>query len=262
MTDCQLNRVKNDVGRRTFIPNQYHRSRPAPQFSRYLVFARVMFVSVLLIAGCSPSPPSPSGMLRVRSPHTLDNNRWVTEFHMAIWKGDVKLVRSMIANGADLQAVDWEGDPPLFQLTKTYGEERKPEHLEIARILVDAGIDLDTHLDQLGRTCLQGAALESWPALALTLLELGADVDATGKTGATPLLLAGGGYEGKSSEESMEILIKHGANLNVRTKDGETLLDLANNLSDPVLRPVAVKYIQSKLQAVPVGRAVPDRSAE
>lgn len=247
MTDCQLKNMTDDAGRHTVIPGQHHNSRPDTQHSRYPMFVNVLLVSVLLSAGCSPPAPSPSGMRHVRAPKTLDNNRWVTEFHLAIWKGDVELVRSMIASGADLYAVDWEGDTPLFQLSKTYGKDRKLEHLEIARILVEAGIDLDTHLNQSGFTCLQEAAAESWPTLVLTLLELGADVDATGTKGATPLLRAAGGYDGKSSEETMDILIKHGANLNAKTKDGESLLDLAKSIVDPERRPEAVKYIQSKL---------------
>lgn len=213
------------------------------------MFVNVLLVSVLLSVGCSPPVPSPSGMRHVRFAKTLDNNRWVTEFHLVIWKGDVELVRSMIANGADLHAVDWEGDTPLFQLFKMTYNERKPEHLEIVRILVEAGIDLDTHLDYLGRTCLQNSALDAWPSLASTLLELGADVDATGTIGATPLLLAASSYDGKSSEDTVDILIKHGANLNAKTKDGKSLLDLANSIVDPERRPEAVKYIQSKLQA-------------
>lgn len=66
-------------------------------------------------------------------------------------------------------------------------------HLEVVRLLLDAGVDADAHTSYLyGRRALMWAAWKGNVAMARSLLERGADVNATGSPGRSAISFAAG----------------------------------------------------------------------
>ena len=57
-------------------------------------------------------------------------------FQRAVWSGDLDTVKEMVAEGADVNARDAEGNPLLLEAVWR-------NHLEVAQVLVDAGADVN-----------------------------------------------------------------------------------------------------------------------
>jgi ankyrin repeat protein len=97
---------------------------------------------------------------------------------------------------------------------------------EVVRLLLDAGADPNI-ADNEGQAPLIANAWDI--EIARMLVAHGANVNAQGKDGFTPLLNAG-------TLELMRFLLEHGANPFAKTERGETALDLAkqNNHKDMV----------------------------
>lgn len=72
---------------------------------------------------------------------------------------------------------------------------------------------------------LESAVHNNAIALARLFIERGADVNAIGKAGYTPLLLAASIDFGDTG--MMQLLLKAGARVDIRNPDGKTALDLA-----------------------------------
>jgi ankyrin repeat protein len=95
-------------------------------------------------------------------------------------------------------------------------------HHEILDLLLSAGADVNPR-DEIGQTALILAA-DKDPSMVRELLEKGADVNVqTSISGETPLIAAA--YAGRL--ETVEMLIKAGANVNIRAKNGKSALDVA-----------------------------------
>lgn len=90
--------------------------------------------------------------------------------------------------------------------------------------LLDAGAKVD-ETDGDGVTSLSWTAIANRVDLARLLIQRGADVNHVDKKGMTPLLYAASIDFGDSA--MIELLIRSGANTDVRTKEGLTALDLA-----------------------------------
>lgn len=90
-------------------------------------------------------------------------------------------------------------------------------------------------IDEYGATPLHWAVQDGDYSSTSILIEMGSDVNAMTRTGATPLFLAifygRGGRKGNISEHSVEkvvkLLIEAGADVNAKTLDGESPLDAA-----------------------------------
>jgi len=96
--------------------------------------------------------------------------------------------------------------------------------MTMARALLNAGADANQP-DSDGISPLGWAAISAEPEMARMLIECGVDVNHVDHFGMTPLLYAASIDVGDSS--MIDLLIKHGANLGARTKEGLTAVDLA-----------------------------------
>jgi len=92
------------------------------------------------------------------------------------------------------------------------------------RALLDAGAKVD-ETDPAGITVLAWAAIANRVDMARLLIERGADVNHVDKLGMTPLLYAASIDFGDSA--MIDLLLRSGARLDARNKDGKTALDLA-----------------------------------
>ncbi len=99
---------------------------------------------------------------------------------------------------------------------------------ESARLFIEAGFDPDMK-DSRGNPLLTVAVRANYPEIVEILLEAGADVDhLSGDRGYSPLMDAAQ----KGDLAILEILLAHGADASIRSKDGQTALILAAGRGD------------------------------
>src|SRR6516162_7280337 len=116
--------------------------------------ACVSFIVLVLL-------PAPSVMLSAASTTTLTD---------ASRRGDVKLVRTLIQQGADVNARAVDGTSPLHQAVSG-------DHLDVADLLLKAGASV-SGADRYGVTPLSLAALNGNASIIQRLLVAGADPNA------------------------------------------------------------------------------------
>jgi len=138
----------------------------------------------------------------------------MSKLHDAAAKGDLKKVRELIENGADVNA-RYDGWTPL-DYAASHG------HLEIARFLFDKGADVNLR-DKDGSTPLRKAAFAGHLNVVRFLVESGADVNARDNAGWTPLHDAAFW----NHLDVARLLIESGADVNARSIEGFTPLHLA-----------------------------------
>lgn len=204
-------------------------------------FAAFLLCAAVLALLCAP--------LQASDPNERDRFQR-TKLMNAVLKGDLPKAKELIAQGADVKLVDEDKMSALC-----YAADRKRNAAEFVKILLDAGADpnhadrwsntplsrtLDPEVTALlaakganvnalvgrGKTQLFRAVDENRADLAKVLLENGADINAFGNYGITPLCLAAG------DEEKLplaELLISKGADVNAR-KDEKKWTPLARAL--------------------------------
>ena len=124
--------------------------------------------------------------------------------------GQVEVVRSLLREGADVNAARGDGLTALHVAAEG-------GHRAVADALVAAGAAVDAGT-RIGRyTPLHMAAEGGHGAVALRLLEAGADPNAvTTNSGVTALHLAAGAIDGRSGRSAVAALLDHGADPNAR----------------------------------------------
>ncbi len=122
-------------------------------------------------------------------------------------QGSLKIVKSLIGYGADVNAKNNDGRTALM-LTS---------NLEIAKLLIDSGADVNAKNNDGGTALMLTSNLE----IAKLLIDNGADVNAKSNGGLTALMLT-------SSLEITKLLIDNGADVNAKDDEfGQTALTQA-----------------------------------
>ncbi|HXJ58162.1 MAG TPA: ankyrin repeat domain-containing protein [Verrucomicrobiae bacterium] len=139
---------------------------------------------------------------RGASPHARDARGTTALMHAAVYS-DVTALRLLLERGALVNVTNSAGATPLMRAA---GDAKK------VRLLLEHGADVNV-ASSLGNTALMLAArpADSHRAVAL-LIEHGASVNATNQFGATALMAAAAGGD----EESVRLLLRHGANPNAQ----------------------------------------------
>jgi hypothetical protein len=130
-------------------------------------------------------------------------------------QGNLEQVKSLVARGADINALDRQGWTPLSTAIR---RQRK----EIAKYLIAQGADV-TIPDRGGMTPLHMAAFKGDVELVGLLIEKGADVNVKDKTSVTPLHFAAE-YGWK---DVVEFLLAKGADVNLQSSRGDNALSKA-----------------------------------
>jgi hypothetical protein len=137
----------------------------------------------------------------------------VHPLHDAAWWGNVERARQLISEGADVNARDSSGLPPLY-LAVVRG------HQAIVDVLIRNGADVNV---DVGTTPLYAAVREGHVAVASMLIANGAEVDVQDERDMTPLHWA----VAKNNIALVRLLIASGADLNRRAMGGTTPLGRA-----------------------------------
>ena len=127
-------------------------------------------------------------------------------------RGHEAVVRLLLENGADMNALDMYGETALVGAAEQ-------GHETIVRLLLEKGADIEAK-DEDGQTALILSAGSAHEAVTALLLEKGADIDVINRSGQTPLTLAASDMRVSAAG----LLLEKGANVNVKDKNGETAL--------------------------------------
>jgi ankyrin repeat protein len=143
-------------------------------------------------------------------------------------RGDQALVRSLLKQGADVNATGVDGSTPLHRAVHA-------DRLDVASLLLKAGARA-TVTDRYGVTPLSLACLNGNSRMIRLLIEVGADPNAVDPTGETPLMIAAR----NGVPEALGALIDAGARVDARDR---TFQQTALMFAVRENHPAAVKFL-------------------
>lgn len=130
--------------------------------------------------------------------------------------GHIETIKSLIAQGNDINARNTQGQAPLH-LAAAKGDS------DMIELLLDSGAEVDAVATDSGYTCLHYAASMGHVESCELLIRRGADTDALTFRQETPLHLA----IARGHSNVVALLLKYHARLDIRDKNGVTPLRLA-----------------------------------
>ncbi len=159
------------------------------------------------------------------------------DLQTALLKKDVDQVKDIVKRGVDINAPDTSGYTPLLYAVQT-------GKTELVEIILNSGADIDPRDNYNNQTPLlwvlnplpfiyggkltEGQALENQTAIATLLIDKGADVNAQGYNGDTPLHLA---IE-MANVEITKILLLKNANVNAKDREGDAPIHVVLNYTN------------------------------
>jgi ankyrin repeat protein len=169
------------------------------------IFGRAL--SVMLVAGCTrPDPPT-------------------IPFYLALQRADLDQIERHILHGAELDAEDPDGRRPLHVAAAT-------GKLVVAEMLLKHGADIEAP-DARGHSALYVALLEGRTQIAQMLIDRGADFR-------PDQLLREVTEGGISDRDVVDFLVRRGADINHRGRDGNTPLIIAIERDDRLMTKLLV----------------------
>ncbi len=148
-----------------------------------------------------------------------------------------EVIALLLDHGADATFVTEDNTTALH-----YACSQDTDSLEIIKILVEHGCPVDQKRDTdgstpLGRACLFEKDIE----VLQYLIEMGADVNSIDDNGDTPLISLC--YRSYGAADKLELLLAHGATIDVRSNEGYSALGIVcKNFGDSDMVQVLVKH--------------------
>lgn len=135
----------------------------------------------------------------------------------AVKAGDAEKVKAVLAEGADVSALDESGDSPII-MAAYHG------FTDVLQLLLEAGADVSALDPGMKATALHAAAYAGHAEAARLLTEYGIDLDRQGPyNGYTALHDA----VWQNNVDVVRVLIAAGANGSITSHEGQTPLDFA-----------------------------------
>lgn len=158
--------------------------------------------------------PSVAVRSRIPEPDDVVNARSLLHWSAG---GDEVQLRSLLDHGADIGAVDDDGDGVLRYAMGTKNER-------VFKLLLDQGADASapstSASGEQGFTVIHAVAELEWDAAIRMLVEYGADPNAQGALGITPMMLAAG----VGGDGAVQVLHSLGADVDAVDDDGDSVL--------------------------------------
>lgn len=148
----------------------------------------------------------------VLAPYAWSSDDGTTPLHIAVYRDDVALVKKLIADGADVRAINVYGSTPMAEAAVTGNVEvikallkagadvespgadgqtalmvvARSGNVEAARVLIKAGAKVNARETWREQTALMWAAAESQPDMVKELIRRGAELDARSQVNKWP----------------------------------------------------------------------------
>ena len=145
-----------------------------------------------------------------------------TPLHEASRNGQVNAAKLLIENGALIDAQDENGWSLLHEASRLYDKERAPGKLEIAKLLLDHGANIESTANRSGITPLLTAVHSNFIAMVQLLMDKGANFKFQNGLGLTALHIAA-----SSDHVIVRMLLDAGADTEVKDHEDETPLHKA-----------------------------------
>ncbi len=162
-----------------------------------------------------------------------DPQSGITALHVAVQRGNAEIVRLLIKRGARVNIPDNAGDTPLHAMALNYNY--RENHEQIIDILLRAGADINRKNNR-GRTPLHKAAIYNERTVVRDLLKYHAALNLQDDDGNTALNLAVRNLQRYSSwrpyREVITMLLRYGADINIKNKVGKSAADIARESKD------------------------------
>lgn len=143
----------------------------------------------------------------------------MTNLMKAVQHNDVARVKTLIADGANVNELDPNGDAPLVMASYL-------GHTAIVQLLLDAGADVTAVDPGMKATALHAAAYAGRTEAAALLIQYGIDINRQGpKNGYTALHDA----IWENNIDTARVILEAGADLTLTSHSGETPLDFAKS---------------------------------
>jgi ankyrin repeat protein len=129
--------------------------------------------------------------------------------------GSANIFKLLLEKGADVNKLNGKGETPLFAAART-------NKTEYARLLIEAGAEVDAISHTTHRTPLLNAIMSNYIDMVKLLIEKGADVNKT-NAATTPII-----YAIRTNHANvLKLLIEKGADVNIMDADGKTPIQMA-----------------------------------
>jgi len=170
------------------------------------------------------------------------NSKGETPLHLASYQGNLPMVKLLVSSKALIDAKTNHNITPLCQAISFTKMEQVQAKLEIANYLIAHGANVNAKIGTHNGTPLF-IAIQNADGLTeyvVLLIKAGANVNIKDNNGNTPIYWAASG-----ANKTLEVLIKAGANVNVENNKGETPLANARLFEDsPSFFPDIIKNIE------------------
>jgi uncharacterized protein len=156
----------------------------------------------------------------------------MSDLMRAVKSNNVKAARVLIDKGADVNAIEANGDAPLVMAAYL-------GHTDVVRMLLDAGALVSAVDPEMKATALHAAAYAGRTEAAKLLIEHGIDINRQGPVnGYTALHDA----IWQNNIDTAQAIVDAGADLTLKTHEGKTPLEFAREKN----RREIVKIIEAK----------------
>lgn len=155
-----------------------------------------------------------------------------TQLSLAAYEGNMGTIKSLLVEGADINAEDEKGHTPLH-LAALKGD------VDVVRLLLECGADIDANDLRLGARPLHNSARQGHVAVSELLIRHGADLDARTLHGDVALHLAA--TEGHSA--IVALLLKYRARFDIKDSEGRTALQRAEENGHEDIVEIIRKYL-------------------